>query len=166
MLCTPSLTETQPGRGSQCRSFSGHPHTPHSPTPTASLQLPRSLRLFPSLGLVTLPLTLCISISISLYLDHSPLPRLPGVNSSPASFSRRPSPHCGATSHPADPEWTQRPRTTPTPLPLRPHPLRPLSVCLGSFPRCFLLCSPSSLTSHPPLYLLSLLSWLLHIFPS
>lgn len=112
------LAVFQSGRRSWCCSLSGHLH---SPSPTASLQLPHSLSLFPSLGLVTLPLTLCISIS--LYLDHSPRFHV-SLESIPLLLlflgSRRPivGPHLTPR--------TQRPRTPP------PAPHNPASfICLS-----------------------------------
>lgn len=127
------------------------------PTPTASLQLPHSLSLFhhsalsrclsrfasPSLSIwITLPASTSpwseflscffFSAAVALLLGHISL--------------RRPR---------ADPE------TQNAPHPLTPSPLRPLSVCLGASPRCFLSCRPSFLT--PPLPLISPLLAVAHI---
>lgn len=119
---------------------------------TPSLPLPHC---FPAASSFPFPLPItrpCHAASHALHLhlslsgSLSPLPRLPGVNPSPASFSRQPSPYCWATSHSADPETQNAP-----PIPSPPATLRPLSVCLGSSPRCFLSCRPSFLTPHLPL---------------
>lgn len=126
---------------------------------SSSLQLPHSLSLFPSLGLVTLPLTLCISIS--LYLDHSPRFHV-SLESIPLLLlflgSRRPivGPHLTPR--------TQRPRTPP-PSP-HPHPPQPCVLYLFVLARLLAAFSRVALLFSLPLYLLSLLSWLLHIFPS
>lgn len=157
--CSNMLVVFQSGRRSWCCSLSGHLHTPHPHCFPAASSFPFPLSITRSCHAASHALHLHLSLSGSL----SPLPRLPGVNSYPASFSRQPSPYCWATSHSADPERTQRPRTPPIPSPPPPQPcvlyLFVLARLLAAFSRVALLFSL-------PLYLLSLLSWLLHIFPS
>lgn len=121
---------------------------------TSPASLTPSLSLFPSLGPVTLPLTLCISIS--LHLDHSPLPPLPWSEFlTRFFFSLQPLPYCWATSLSADPEWVQ------IPLYLTSHN-PPSFICL-SWLVSLQLSLVSSFFLTPPLPLISPLLAVAHI---